>query len=55
MGKEKIVKMMIDKSKSFKLHLEARDNYGRTGYEIAKSEGNFEIITILREKNPKLD
>ena len=53
-GKKKIVKMMVNKAKSFKLDLEARENENRTGYEIAKSDSNFKIINILEQKKARL-
>ena len=46
--------MMVDKAKSFNLDLEAKDNDGRSGFEIAKLEGNFEIIDIFKTKIPNL-
>ena len=46
--------MVLNKAKSFKLDLEARDNENRTGYEIAKSDANFKIINILEQKKARL-
>ena len=35
-GEVKVVEMMINKAKYFELDLEVEDNYGNTGYELAK-------------------
>ena len=48
MGKfEEIVEMMIDKAKSFKLELEAKDNYGKTGFDLM----NEYVINSVHSRN----
>ena len=53
MEEKKIVKMMVHLAKSFKLDLNAKNNDGQTGYEVAKSEGNLEIINIFTTNKTK--
>ena len=40
--------MMKDNEKSLELDLKLKDDHGRTGFQVAKSIGNHEIINILK-------
>ena len=53
-GNERIVGMMIDNAKSFKLDFITIDNNGRTGFQCAKHHERKNVVKIIRRKMPKI-
>ena len=45
-----IIEMMISKAESLKLDLAARNNRRRTGYEVAKYNGESEAVNLIKSK-----
>ena len=43
---------MIDNAESFNLDISAKDNDGRTGFELAKFNKKFEIVDLIQRKMP---
>ena len=51
-GHLSIVELMIENRESFNLDLSAKDNHGRTGYQVAKEFGQTDVINLIEEKLP---
>ena len=49
-GKANIVEMMVENAKFCKLDLTARENTGRTGYQLAKENGKTDVVNLIEEK-----
>ena len=45
---------MIQYAKTYKLDLKKKNNHGETGFQIAKSLGNTDIVTIIKKKMPTI-
>ena len=53
-GRTNIVDMMINNSESLKLDLTARDNDGKTGFQLAQDEGKTEVVNLILSKMPNI-
>ena len=53
-GYTSIITMMISKSESLKLDLTARDNDGKTGFQLAQDEGKSKVVNLIKSKMPNL-
>ena len=45
---------MIQYAKTYKLDLKKKNNHGETGFQIAKSLGNTDIVTIIERLLPSI-
>ena len=53
-GHFRIVEMMIEHSESLELDLKAKDSHGKTGYQLAKANGSYNIVNLIQTKMPSL-
>ena len=51
-GKTTTVKKMLDNAEFFGLDLTAKDNFGRTGFQIAKQYMHTDVINLIKRKMP---
>ena len=47
-----IVDMMIENMQSFNLDLEAKDNAGKSGFQLAKIFKKFYVVNLIKKKMP---
>ena len=45
---------MISNSDSFNLDLTARDNDGKTGFQLAQDEEESEVVNLIKSKMPNI-
>ena len=46
--------MLIDNAKSFNLDLKAKDNDGRTGFQLAVQFGEPNVVRLIKSKMPSI-
>ena len=51
-GCEKIVELMIDNSRDYKFDLEAKDNDGKTGFQLAEDFKKLCVVDLIKRKLP---
>ena len=53
-SKLKDLELLINNSQSLNIDLTARDNNGKTGFQVAQDEGETEVVNIIESKMPNI-
>ena len=51
-GYSSVVGLMIDNAKSFNIDLKAKDEHGKTGFQLATELEKTAVINLMKQKLP---